>query len=408
MILFVSVMAIRLWFIVLPLVVLLHFSLIDKTDKNQSEKPTFWVRYKKQAKIPIFIIGILICIVAIWLLPLLESSESTGWFYLMFSVGTVAILLSANPKIEPKPKENINNENAEKTENASNSESSEEKWKKPFGHWTERDLSKQGQEERYRRSIYDGIKILNIDKESGIALIIGTQGTVYDVTLDSCSCPDFEHRHLPCKHIYLLARKNYEKQEKKTGNNDSKKAAEIVSAAKSSSYKHSGYDPDSLDFEDEHEKDIERWRNKIEKTEDSAYEKANPDDIVSTLRKAVSLCDDFRDFCSLYIGGTSYYDDNEADVKERIERDIEQYLEDEYEDAKEEYEYLQQQKQEYSALKRKILKAVISSKNGLVHKDIVALTSPENKNLAERALKELVNDESISKEKRGNRWVYFV
>ena len=200
----------------------------------------------------------------------------------------------------------------------------------------------------------------------------------------------------------------YEKQEKRTDSNDSEKTTETMSELKPSNYKHSVYDPDSLDFEDEHEKDIERWRNKIEKMEDSAYDKENPDDIVSTLRKAVSLCDDFREFCSLYIGGTSYYDNNEADVKERIERDIEQYLEDEYEDAKEEYEYLQQRKQEYSVLKDTILNAIICSDNGMVHKDIFALTSPENKNLAERALKELVNDESISKEKRGNRWVYFV
>lgn len=200
----------------------------------------------------------------------------------------------------------------------------------------------------------------------------------------------------------------YEKQERKTDNNDSEQTNKTMSKVEPSAPKRSGYDPNALDFEDEHEKDIERWRNKIEKMEDSAYEKENPDDIISTLRKALSLCDDFREFCSLYIGGTSYYDDNEADVKERIEHDIEQYLEDEYNDAKEEYEYLRQQKQECSALKEKILNAIISSENGLLHKDIVALTSPENKNLAERALKELVNDESISKEKRGNRWLYFV
>lgn len=200
----------------------------------------------------------------------------------------------------------------------------------------------------------------------------------------------------------------YEKKDKSTDNNDIEKIPEIIPETKSFSYKRSGYDPDSLDFEDEHEKEIERWRNKIYKMEDSAYDKEDPDDIVSTLRKAVSLCDDFREFCSSYIGGTSYYDDNEADEKERIEHDIEEYLEYEYEDAKESYAYLHKEKREYSDLKSKILYAIISSENGMVRKDIFALTSPENKNLAERALKELTNDESISKEKRGNRWVYFI
>ncbi|MCM1061964.1 MAG: hypothetical protein NC452_16980 [Eubacterium sp.] len=202
---------------------------------------------------------------------------------------------------------------------------------------------------------------------------------------------------------------NNEKQEnQKTDSSDSQKTTEIVSNVKTSTKKHSEYDPNALDFEDEHEKDIERWRNKIEKMEDSAEDKENPDDVVSTLRKAVSLCDDFREFCSLYVGGTSYYDDNEANVKERIERDIEYYLENEYEDAKIEYEELQQEKRIYSALKKEILNTIISSDNGLLHKDIFVSIPPENKNLAERALKELVNTKKISKEKRGDRWVYFV
>lgn len=199
-----------------------------------------------------------------------------------------------------------------------------------------------------------------------------------------------------------------EKQEKKTDNNNIDKATETISSVEPSVYRRSGYDPDSLDFEDEHEREIERWRNKIDKMEDSAYDAENPDTVVSKLRKTISLCDEFRDFCSLYIGGTSYYDDNEADVKERIERDLEDYLENEYEDAKESYKYLQQEKREYSALKSKILNAIISSENGMTRKDVFALTSLENKNLAERALKELTNDESISKEKRGNKWVYFI
>lgn len=199
-----------------------------------------------------------------------------------------------------------------------------------------------------------------------------------------------------------------EKQEKKTDNNDIGKATETISSVESPVYRRSGYDPDSFDFQDEHEKEIERWRNKIDKMEDSAYDAENPDTVISKLRETISLCDEFRDFCSLYIGGTSYYDDNEADVKERIERDLEDYIQNDYEDAKENYKYLQQKKQEYSVLKDKILYAIISSENGMVHKDIFALTSPDNKNLAERALKELVNDESISKEKRGNKWVYFV
>lgn len=39
----------------------------------------------------------------------------------------------------------------------------------------------------------------------GVATVFGSSGTRYKVTLRHCSCPDFQKRHLPCKHMYLLA-----------------------------------------------------------------------------------------------------------------------------------------------------------------------------------------------------------
>ena len=37
------------------------------------------------------------------------------------------------------------------------------------------------------------------------AKIKGSQETPYDVTLDSCTCPDFKNTKQPCKHVYWLA-----------------------------------------------------------------------------------------------------------------------------------------------------------------------------------------------------------
>lgn len=37
------------------------------------------------------------------------------------------------------------------------------------------------------------------------ANVRGQSGEVYDVTLDSCTCRDFQFRHKPCKHMYRLA-----------------------------------------------------------------------------------------------------------------------------------------------------------------------------------------------------------
>ena len=128
------------------------------------------------------------------------------WFCLIFSVGVALIFVSADYKArketEPTQEELQNAEPPVEVINDDNTE----KWQKPFGKWTKEQLSEAGQENRYNRSIDDYMQIISIDNSAGAAEIMGTQGTVYDVTLNKCNCPDFEHRHLPCKHIYLLAR----------------------------------------------------------------------------------------------------------------------------------------------------------------------------------------------------------
>lgn len=45
---------------------------------------------------------------------------------------------------------------------------------------------------------------ITLHQESNSAEIVGTDG-IYDVTLSTCTCFDFESRQLPCKHMYRLA-----------------------------------------------------------------------------------------------------------------------------------------------------------------------------------------------------------
>lgn len=44
-------------------------------------------------------------------------------------------------------------------------------------------------------------------RKDGSYSIRGSGSTSYKVTLDSCTCPDFERRRKPCKHMYYLASK---------------------------------------------------------------------------------------------------------------------------------------------------------------------------------------------------------
>ncbi len=51
-------------------------------------------------------------------------------------------------------------------------------------------------------------KLRSVDPSGESAQVEGSSGEVYDVTLNECSCVDFERRGLPCKHMYLLASLN--------------------------------------------------------------------------------------------------------------------------------------------------------------------------------------------------------
>lgn len=74
-----------------------------------------------------------------------------------------------------------------------------------FGNWDESLHNDYDQIKRiiFSQRIKSENATVNADIES--AEIVGRDGT-YDVTLNNCTCYDFESRNLPCKHMYYLAR----------------------------------------------------------------------------------------------------------------------------------------------------------------------------------------------------------
>lgn len=46
---------------------------------------------------------------------------------------------------------------------------------------------------------------MSIDVQGPTARILGSSGEIYEVTLDHCTCFDFDAQRGPCKHIYKLA-----------------------------------------------------------------------------------------------------------------------------------------------------------------------------------------------------------
>ena len=68
--------------------------------------------------------------------------------------------------------------------------------------WDESVHHKKGQYTRFHKALCDEITIVN---RRYPATVQGSTGTLYCTSLSTCSCPDFEKRGLPCKHIYRLA-----------------------------------------------------------------------------------------------------------------------------------------------------------------------------------------------------------
>lgn len=73
-----------------------------------------------------------------------------------------------------------------------------------FGSWNEDIHSDYEQIKRIAFSQRIKSENVDLDEESKTAVVTGRDG-MYNVTLDSCTCYDFESRQLPCKHMYRLA-----------------------------------------------------------------------------------------------------------------------------------------------------------------------------------------------------------
>lgn len=61
------------------------------------------------------------------------------------------------------------------------------------------------QQNRMNRAKYESMRIVELDRIKQTAIIENsTHDSFYTVTVNSCTCPDFQKRCLPCKHIYKL------------------------------------------------------------------------------------------------------------------------------------------------------------------------------------------------------------
>lgn len=61
------------------------------------------------------------------------------------------------------------------------------------------------QQNRMNRAKYEAMHFIEFDEQRQTAIIENsTHDSYYTVTMNSCTCPDFQKRGVPCKHIYKL------------------------------------------------------------------------------------------------------------------------------------------------------------------------------------------------------------
>lgn len=88
--------------------------------------------------------------------------------------------------------------------------------------WKPEIHSSQEQLDRIKRASdsHNGIRLKYYSRRTTTGIVYGSSGNTYLTCGNSCSCPDFKKRGLPCKHIYFISMVHDEYKSSKANNND--------------------------------------------------------------------------------------------------------------------------------------------------------------------------------------------
>lgn len=78
----------------------------------------------------------------------------------------------------------------------------------PAEHWWgiwDKTLSSNAQKTRMNRAMTGELTPKHVDTKCKNAVFVGNEGGKYLTTLKKCTCPDFQKRGVPCKHMFYLA-----------------------------------------------------------------------------------------------------------------------------------------------------------------------------------------------------------
>ena len=285
-----------------------------------------------------------------------------------------------------------------------------------FGDWDSEIHWTIAQRDRIMRAKSSNMTPGLVDHTTKTGKFDGSKGT-YQTTLNSCTCPDFMTRQLPCKHIYKLAMQlgemdfnisynnshNYDKSNYVNKCNIRTHTINIdldaiINKAKNSTPEERRASSLLLDFEDNNKKELDCWEKRLENVK--MYE--NPDNTLESYKERVQLAKDFKTFCELKgEGGKLWYQEYyNTDIND-AELELYRYENNDYENELTYYKESQRKKKLNAEIKSKIL-TLAAQENGVLQKDIYEMFNPEDKNTIKNIVEKLVANNIIIKEKQGN------
>lgn len=165
-------------------------------------------------------------------------------------------------------------------------------------------------------------------------------------------------------------------------------------------------DPDSAydEFESQYYKACEKMEHKVYNVD---TDNIDPDKNIAGFKKMLALAHELEDFCISHgEGGIEYFKENYSDIYQTIQADLDSYLKNEYQEAKEYFEEEKAHKKAVNSLSGKILKQIQASGGSMPRKDIRKIYSEPDRKLYDSAIKSLIETGKI-KQVQGKRYIEF-
>ena len=157
------------------------------------------------------------------------------------------------------------------------------------------------------------------------------------------------------------------------------------------------------DFYYKHESFVSRWEERIDSAIDCCNE--NPEKVLQSFEKAFALCDEFKAACLSYSGGAEYFLKDGFRFREGVQRDLDDYMKYEYEEALENWNEIVADREFRKSVKKKLLDAV--RKSGTISQvDLKKVLTDDESRIYNSAIKLLEDGGRIVREKRNNRVVF--